>query len=245
MRISIWQQFSSNHSGGFNLIGQFETIEEAEKAYLIIQDMLKTVSDYYAEHPELEEDYQDYRWLTPPEEELAKKHSLSNWERSLDWAAGSGGKLSHYRNLIFLSDYGETWLDAEPFDELLPKFGAIVKIWNNGIDDTKPTVSIRCAAPSEKEAVELVKQLYSSVAYTSEPSLAIRLPDYELVHKGVSKVIGQKVEFRDLPMETYNPEAKTKNEFSRIEEFLPRLISYLESKGCSNFEFSLGEIKFI
>ena len=44
MKISIWQQFSSNHSANFELVGQFPTVEEAEKAYAILLDILTVIA---------------------------------------------------------------------------------------------------------------------------------------------------------------------------------------------------------
>lgn len=45
MKLSLWQQFSSNHSAGFSLIGQFKTAEEATQAVAVIRGILEKIAD--------------------------------------------------------------------------------------------------------------------------------------------------------------------------------------------------------
>jgi hypothetical protein len=43
MRVSIWQQFSSNHSSFFTVAGIFKTVELAEKATHELRSIIKTI----------------------------------------------------------------------------------------------------------------------------------------------------------------------------------------------------------
>lgn len=47
MRISIWQQFSSNHSSGFTVVGEFATRSEAENAANKIREILYRLKDWH------------------------------------------------------------------------------------------------------------------------------------------------------------------------------------------------------
>jgi hypothetical protein len=50
MRVSIWQQFSSNHSGHFWVVGTFKTVEDAQKAYDELRAMLTEIDRWHREH---------------------------------------------------------------------------------------------------------------------------------------------------------------------------------------------------
>src|SRR5258708_705483 len=141
MQLSLWQQLSSNHSAGFDLVGQFKTAEDAQKAYDVVWSFILKIAAYYHEHPGLFEGNSIIEGLTPVEEELAKQYDLENWEYSVDWADAAYDKplivdgqpmnmysgLRLYENLLFLNDFTDTWLYAQPFDELFVKLGAKIE----------------------------------------------------------------------------------------------------------------------
>ena len=49
MRISIWQQFSSNHSSSFTIIGTFENSEAAQRAAIEFRAILEKIVGWYQE----------------------------------------------------------------------------------------------------------------------------------------------------------------------------------------------------
>jgi hypothetical protein len=51
VRISIWQQFASNHSGGFKIVGVFLTPQEAAQALDRLRTMLETIDQARALEP--------------------------------------------------------------------------------------------------------------------------------------------------------------------------------------------------
>ena len=72
MKISIWRQFSSNHSGGFTVIGKFQSKEEADKLADEIRTLIKTIKeDTSSISPVIGED-DTYLTSNPPtEKEIA------------------------------------------------------------------------------------------------------------------------------------------------------------------------------
>jgi hypothetical protein len=232
MRVSIWQQFSSNHSGGFSLIGEFKTIEEAENAVAIMKSMISMIAKWYKDHfEELDKQLRKFSILplTPVEEELAKQYGLTQWEYSVDWAETEANEalinqgLYHYRNLVFLSDPIETWCDAQPFDELLEKLGARIEVHSaTAQDDIVPVVYMTCYAPNETTAAEIVRQLSSSKTFITVPN--VRSYPGEISH------VDSKIECQELEI-WHQP---------HISEFLDELVPYLEAQECKNFEFSIS-----
>ncbi|GIV96508.1 MAG: hypothetical protein KatS3mg057_1165 [Herpetosiphonaceae bacterium] len=51
MRLSVWQQFSSKHSGFFWVVGHFKTIKQAREAYGELRAMLQEIDRWHQEHP--------------------------------------------------------------------------------------------------------------------------------------------------------------------------------------------------
>lgn len=244
MKLAIWQQFSSNHSGGFSLIGQFETVEAAQKAHAVIQDIINQIAAYYREHPELEG--VDLMPLTPVEEELAKQYGLieKDWGFSVDWAETeadprvSNQGLYIYQNLLFLSEPIETWLGAQPFDRLFTKLGAKIEVADFGIGgETNPVINMTCAAPNSEIAGKLVEVLSSSKTY-SDGSVQplIVLPGGHGPYDGEIRSVEAKLEC--VAIRTHSFRLRQRGHAS---EFLPDLIAYLESQGCKNFEFTISQ----
>ncbi len=242
MRVSIWQQFSSNHSGGFDLVGQFKTADDAETAYNIIREILNIIDDYYEEHLELQDQIGDYGFIpaTPPERELAQKYGLTNWLNSVDWIPG--GYSGRYHNLVFLTSSEDTWLDASPFDELLQKLGA--KIEQTLIDDihfenqTIPTISVTCRAPDEKKAAEICETLRADeTRWGGRKYAVIKLPENRLLYDGAISYSGTYIQCSD--MTTSTPSFGQRHTIHAT-EFLPELVKYLESQECKEFEFSVS-----
>jgi uncharacterized lipoprotein YehR (DUF1307 family) len=49
MKLSIWQQFSSNHSANFTTVGQFESAEWAQEALKEVQEIIQNIA-WWHEH---------------------------------------------------------------------------------------------------------------------------------------------------------------------------------------------------
>src|SRR5262245_5494858 len=97
MDVAIWQQFSSNHSANFTVIGTFTTPVEANKAAAALHTLLNTISDWYHDpaNAELVKKRQDsveesYNY-TPPELAMKAQYQLdddTDYFIPIDWIEG-------------------------------------------------------------------------------------------------------------------------------------------------------------
>ncbi len=133
MRISLWQQFSSNHSAGYWVIGTFKTVDEAQHAYREMRGILEKLEQAMRENPST---------YTEMEQAIAKQYQIE-WTSSIDWwpdyewAKRANPEaviepnrslivaaLSNVGNLVTVSNPWETWMSWQPFKALLEHFGA-------------------------------------------------------------------------------------------------------------------------
>jgi hypothetical protein len=243
MRLSLWQQFSSNHSASFSLVGQFRTAQEAENAASVIRGILEKIADWYKTHPEIEEAVRkgDLVNLTPMEAELAKQYGLEKaWEFTVDWVNPKHPHqgLQSFDNLLFMHNATETWIGAQPFDELLKKLGATIETSVEGITEAEPVINLTCQAPDEQKAAEIVGKLRSTHTYSSgfaEPQ--IQLPGKHLPYNGLIQNDGARIECTQIATSTLNFKPV---KLVHAAEFLPVLIAYLESQGCTDIVLSIS-----
>jgi hypothetical protein len=147
MHISIWQQFSSNHSSMFWVVGTFNTIQDARSAYDAIRQMLFAIDQWHREHPE--EAWKARRTsfeALPPEKEYAEKFTVL-WPMTIDWTGwgdywytqhsqqtNPDSRLTAERLIdeaisivgrtITVTDPDQTWMTVHPFADILQRFGA-------------------------------------------------------------------------------------------------------------------------
>ena len=86
MHVSIWQQFNSNHSGGFDIVGIFDSADSAEKASQQLRMMLKKIAEVRSQIDFDEEDH-DNIGIPPTHVELEFAEQLAvEWGMySIDW----------------------------------------------------------------------------------------------------------------------------------------------------------------
>jgi|GEM_PF-5691358 len=90
MRLSMWQQYSANHSSDFTLVGEFKTPEEAQKAGEKLHNLVKSIEAWHREHnPEYK-----YDKISPLEAELTNKEGITVFQ-STEWLMGS--PIGYYR----------------------------------------------------------------------------------------------------------------------------------------------------
>jgi hypothetical protein len=250
MKLSLWQHFSSNHSAGFSLIGQFQNAQEATQAGAVIRSILEKIADWYKTHPELDFEVRgdDLVNLTPVEAELARQYGLEKaWEYSVDWAevevdpqlANRG--LYTFDKLVFLHNAIETWVGPQPFDDLLKKLGATVEVSVEGITETEPVVNLTCRAPDATKAAEIVARLCATRTHVTSDSdyteALIKLPGKQPPYKGLIQNDGARIECAQMPTSTLSFKPA---KLIHAAEFLPELHTYLKSQGCTDFDLSIS-----
>lgn len=181
MKLSIWQQFSSNHSGFFWVVGTFSTHDEADKAFNEIRDMLFEIDQWHRDN----HDYissQQYR-VSPPEKEFAKKYQIE-WVNPIDWTgwASYEYQLEGFdaqkaasnliddavtivgRNVI-VSNPHQTWMTVQPFKGILDSLDAetigydLELVESDAIDDFTLHTRIRFDAPDQENADAIEKAI--------------------------------------------------------------------------------------
>jgi hypothetical protein len=152
MRLSIWQQFSSNNSSHFTIVGVFPSAQEAQQASEKIREIMAKIDQWHTDHPEWSEEiFNQDEGVSEIEKQLAQTYQI-NWERPMLWA-WNYKMLVQDNFLVMLPEWGAD-SGAHPIDKLLAKLGAEV-----GVDgDVGETMheqygivrfEITCVAPDE------------------------------------------------------------------------------------------------
>jgi hypothetical protein len=151
MRISIWQQWASNHSGFFWVVGTFADTSEAQRAHDELRDLLIRIDRWHRENPvESAKAYNSgSREPVPPEAEIAREYGVA-WPESIDWTNWShrlasrsdvgvalagedkttepnyliAEALALVGNALYVSSPDQTWMGVEPFASLVRQLGA-------------------------------------------------------------------------------------------------------------------------
>jgi hypothetical protein len=167
MKVSIWQQFSSNNSSTFTVAGRFETAEQAQKAQREIMNLLTAIAHWYnqPENAAVRKKIgpptglRGYP-LTPTEDEYSKKYNI-DWGDPIDWVTNERGISEAVQLLdttIFVQNgypLRDSTMPCHPIDALLERMGA--KIWcniNRGIETT-----LTVTAPDTATKNDLLKEL--------------------------------------------------------------------------------------
>jgi hypothetical protein len=157
MKISLWQQFSSNHSAHFDMVGKFESAERAEVAANELRSMLQTIGKWWErfnpeEQSAIREKLEAKGELTPPEIIFRDQYGINWAQHALDWVLGevSAEAVRVYRSIVYVSPTANTWAGVKPFDAIVEKLGGQVTVSQEDFDIAKVlTVTIRFSAPDK------------------------------------------------------------------------------------------------
>ncbi|QPC83692.1 hypothetical protein G4Y79_04735 [Phototrophicus methaneseepsis] len=165
MKLSIWQEFSSNHSADFTVVGAFESVSAAEQAAANIQKILDRIEAWWNNLTREEMmawgQKTETEQLTPIEAELQKQLNVT-WSHSLNWFYWHNFRkpLYKYQNFVFVTNPNLGILNGpQPFDELLKDYGASVYKY---VSESRThansilVMDVECHLPIEPEAAELL-----------------------------------------------------------------------------------------
>lgn len=140
MRISIWQQFSSNHSSDFTVVGRFGSSEEAQAAFeQLTQWMTKILYEHSSSRT--------------TQAEISQRYNLEWYDEGLDWNGRPDDiteVVKRVQNDVFLVCPIETYDSAVPFVGLMWKIGARRVQYQQ--EYQRLCVYLTCEAPDEKIA---------------------------------------------------------------------------------------------
>jgi hypothetical protein len=149
MEINVWQQFSSNHSNSFTVVGQFPSEADADKAAATLRELFENIYlqgiGYHHEEP------------LQAELDCAAEYNLQ-WEKHLDWIDElPDWHVTQFENLLLIGN-AITWQGATVIDQLVARLGAAAykqeELSNDAI-----LLNIHAEAPDANAAAHLHTQI--------------------------------------------------------------------------------------
>jgi hypothetical protein len=166
MKITLWQQFSSNHSGYFSIVGVFDTPEKAKKAADELAKIIKTIQDWHKNNPD-KSDAWYARWasgdeypapLSEIEENLAKKYDV-RWPNGIDWFDDAKIEIIRDHIVHMTTEFQVDW-GPQPFDQIIARlggYGLVTGMSNGGEPDGSIWIKLSCTAPDEATAIKIAE----------------------------------------------------------------------------------------
>src|SRR5579859_303303 len=188
MRISIWQQFSSNHSASFDVVGKFKTTEDAKAAADELNYALENITNWWRENKTDEWLHKvNAGQLIPPEQYLQTRYAV-DWPRSIvgDLTWEWGLQIHVLKQHIFIES-GEVMIGLQPLDQLVQRLGGeVVVAFSQGLG--KPELgkemsikgSLSFTAPDEPTAQQLESAWRQFQSESSYP----KIPPWLVYHNG-------------------------------------------------------------
>jgi hypothetical protein len=164
MRIVLWQQFSSNHSGWFTLVGSFDTSETAELAAERLTRLFRDIADWY-QKPENEASlhlfWEDFVPPTPPEIEFANELGVDWGQFGLDWLSIPGslsGRVEIDGQSVLIQPTDLTTDGPEPIDHVLERMGAKVNIEDLYLNEPiRALLDLVCTVPDKRIGERIIR----------------------------------------------------------------------------------------
>lgn len=154
MQITIWEQFSSNHSTSYDIVGTFATKGIAREVADKMRGWLLSIL-YYDERP-------DRFAMSLTEKYLSKKYDIEWNEDGIRWNGRPDSideVIFQWRNMVIFSCPIESHEHtATPYIELFCKLGAS-QIHQFFGDPVEMGLYVVCQAPSEAIAKELLERV--------------------------------------------------------------------------------------
>lgn len=176
MKISIWQQFSGNHSADFTVVGTFQSPEKAASVADVLRQMVREIAIFWRdmseeEHQKWEQGVTDgygYSDVTPIEQKWSDYFGVE-WPKSLggsyfriDWVPPDPDKAEKgvvlFGPHVMVSNVELTNSRYSQFVAIFEKYDGVVA---NGseVEGLELFVIVRCDAPDEATADQLMADI--------------------------------------------------------------------------------------
>jgi hypothetical protein len=212
VRLSVWQQFSSNHSAHFTVIGVFENAEKTQTAAEELRSILKQIENWHHDNPEKAKALYDQwgagEWppsISEMEMQLAKQYNM-DWKGGIDWYCQANISVVLNR-LVVLEPQGQVDWGPWPFDRLMERLGGQGIVAGEDLGGNlfgEIDFLVVCDAPDEATADEIVAEKATDEFSVERFDLLLRF------------------QWNYMAMGFY----------------LPKLIAYLKSKRCTNIHYN-------
>lgn len=245
MRIRIWQEFSSNNSARFTVVGLFETPTAAKNAAEKLMNMIKSIVEWYQKNAEPEAQW-DSPPPSPPEIQIAKQYNIKWSEISLDWAwidNDGNGPVKAFENIVFV-DGTDSWLGSSPADKLVQLMGGkvlvdgVITLDLIGEPGTYGTVNLEllCIAPNVNVSEKIFNEIVAYQNRMKEDSQRMFETPW-----GTRDPMEHSAFFGTVLKDGRN--LKISGSFFHIAQGFPALINYLKNQGCDEINYSLIETR--
>lgn len=240
MQLTLWQQFTSNHSSGYTVIGRFESADAAHKAGEQLRDILTQIATWHQAYYEQHGVYFGAHHVPPPptpiEEQLAQRYAIEwDWEQGVDWAKRKDEAPQRVRisnRLVVISSLFTHYLE-QPFSALIKQMGGESFVATDPeTAETQVLVTVMCDAPDEATTNTLkaiLEKYFRAIA--ENPAYQIVPPWNEDWRKNASRgevhIEGTTIQLRELCI--------------GLPDTLDLIMTFLCSKGCQNIEYELLE----
>ncbi len=263
MRVSVWQQFSSNHSAGFTVVGRFASGEEANKAAEEFQKLIQASHQWLVDSrlrqkdtiENVAPDSQDT--LPEPEREFSEKYQVEWHPYGIDWLEGSYDltelvKVVHTDVFVTTNTYESAWLPV-PIVTAMAKMGA--RSVGSERDDSRIgfltclDVELSCAAPDRQIAARVASTVVKSLEWAITQNdfsreFEMSRPDMPWIPDGLDELgsLGYEIVggFRSAVKQQAN-RMSCFIQFSQTGVGLPAFVGWLGTLGCTEIQYRLRE----
>jgi hypothetical protein len=226
MKLTLWQQFSSNHSAAFTVVGVFADADKAEAAARTIREVVEKLHEFYrrrfpdaGDFLEWAEEI-DIRFLSVFEIEMRQKYKIrpNAWTQPPDWAYNST-PVHQFKHMVFISSRGDTWSGYQPLDSLIKKTGG--KFYVSEESRAACYLTLTCEANDAASAKQLAEQMTLTEEDAYGKREYIRIPDTDLRYNGTIQQKDARLTFKDMGLA-----------IKPLEGIMP----FLEAQGCSDIQ---------
>jgi hypothetical protein len=165
MKITMWQQFSSNHSSHFVVVGQFEDVKQAEEAAAKLHDWMQKILWEETKPKFINEDGEEDEGRTPTEDYIVKSFGIKWYDNGMEWNGRPRSVdevVIQHRNTVLVACPVETNDAADPVAALMDKLGA--QTIDCGFTHIDMYFLLTCTAPDSFTAAYLVHHIDEQLA---------------------------------------------------------------------------------
>lgn len=233
MRVSIWQQFSSNHSSKFTVVGRFGSPEQAEAVAQKLREWMKTI--FWAEKP--------LGRLTETELKISRDYDLEWYKDGINWKFDPTQlpeiDISHIvrriHNDVFLICSEETYDNPNPFVGLMWKLGARKTDFSSG-ESSYLSIELICIAPSKEIARHFYDQMLAYLKRSANIGHDLETPWWTKNSEDFTEARGA--------VGIVERKIRLMLQFYETGYGLCELVNYLEENGFTDIEYKFYRASF-
>jgi hypothetical protein len=216
MKITMWQQFSSNHSAQYVIIGEFDDEHHAKLAYGLWYRLALDVEETCS----LKENRMSPPVLSAVQQQIAEQYDIE-WEEPIDWMGSDPSVVNRIvRRMgqrVFVRVDFETWQPVDPGFTLIEKLGASKTQFFN---DAQGFIRVRIQCDGANATIERDLTTPQSKENVWTWTLQTHLDDTQVVLEDSTLTLTAVIIYNG-----YHTVAS--------------LLHYLEARGCHNIQLDI------